>query len=426
MVIYVVQEGDTASSIAQKHGVSTERLILDNMIDNPDSLVVGDSLVILYPELTYTVKEGDSLEEIASYFGITGMDLLRNNPYLNTVEYVNPGETLIISHQDKKIRMIAVIGYAYPYIDRSTLRETLPYLTYLAMYNYLVTEEGKLIDIEDAEVIRIAKEYGVAPLMIVSAQDPKGSRETNAMHHILNNEALQYRLLNNILEILKSKGYYGMILDTPYIFPEDRALYMKMLNNITARLNREGFVVFSSIDANAFEILTGIRYPGIDYSSVSQSVNGMILLTYEMGNMISVPTGAIAYHTIDDIISEAVMKVPPEQTFLGISNIGYIWEFPYQEGITKGLAFSHDRILELAEENGIPIQYDKRTRSAYLWYLSQNEYFIRFKDAKSIYDYLMLVVKYNLRGIAVWNIMNFFPEAWLILNSQFEIEKVKL
>ena len=56
MEIYIVQHGDSVESIANRYGISVERLISDNGISNPKILVVGQALVILIPKETYIVK----------------------------------------------------------------------------------------------------------------------------------------------------------------------------------------------------------------------------------------------------------------------------------------------------------------------------------------------------------------------------------
>jgi spore germination protein len=80
MTIHVVQTGETINSIADKYSVSTDRLILDNGIKTPRSLVVGEAIVIVHPEITYTIQEGDTLGGIAELYGVTLFQLLRNNP----------------------------------------------------------------------------------------------------------------------------------------------------------------------------------------------------------------------------------------------------------------------------------------------------------------------------------------------------------
>ena len=68
MKVYVVNEGDTLESIAEKFRVSVERLAFDNEIQRQE-LVVGQALLILEPELIYTIEEGDTLAGIAEQFG---------------------------------------------------------------------------------------------------------------------------------------------------------------------------------------------------------------------------------------------------------------------------------------------------------------------------------------------------------------------
>lgn len=71
MIIHVIQAGETATSIANFYGISEEWLIRENLIQEPDNLVVGAALVILFPEITYTIVEGDTLEGIASMYNVS-------------------------------------------------------------------------------------------------------------------------------------------------------------------------------------------------------------------------------------------------------------------------------------------------------------------------------------------------------------------
>jgi ABC-2 type transport system ATP-binding protein len=42
-------------------------------------------------------------------------------------------------------------------------------------------------------------------------------------------------------------------------------------------------------------------------------------------------------------------------------------------------------------------------------------------DARSIKAKLALISEYKLRGASWWNIMNYFPQNWLVVNSLYEI-----
>ena len=168
MIIHVIQPGDTIYTIARRYNVLPQKIIADNELQNPNELVVGQTLVILIPDKVYTVQYGDTLESIAQRYGTTVLELLQYNPQIEYADAIFPGEQLTISLSEEKRGTIRVIGYAYSNIDKTVLMKTLPYLTFLTIFTYGITSEGDLIDIDDEELINIAKDYGVAPLMLIS------------------------------------------------------------------------------------------------------------------------------------------------------------------------------------------------------------------------------------------------------------------
>ncbi len=120
MIIHVVQLGDTLTSIAESYGISIDSLIINNGIQNPNNLVEGQCIVIVYPQASYMVKEGDTLAGIASANNITIIELLRNNPFISDREFLFPGESLVISYGEKKGK-ITTNGYANPFIKNLTV-----------------------------------------------------------------------------------------------------------------------------------------------------------------------------------------------------------------------------------------------------------------------------------------------------------------
>ena len=171
MTIHTVERGDSIYSIARMYGVPQSRIITDNMLENPSRLVVGEDIVILYPTETYTVRGGDTLSSISRAFGVSIDSLYRNNPVLNGQPSVYPGQILNISYDTPPLGEISTNGYAYPNIDRTVLRRTLPYLTYLSVFSYGINDDGTLIAPRggEEEVIQIAWEYGTIPLLVLTS-----------------------------------------------------------------------------------------------------------------------------------------------------------------------------------------------------------------------------------------------------------------
>lgn len=67
--MYVVQQGDTMSSIAAKNKITVNTLLWANDIENVDSIMPGDTLFILpVSGISHTVKSGDTIDAIASKY----------------------------------------------------------------------------------------------------------------------------------------------------------------------------------------------------------------------------------------------------------------------------------------------------------------------------------------------------------------------
>jgi spore germination protein len=350
--------------------------------------------------------------------------ILRNNPYLSDREFIYPGETIVISYKDNKIMTLSTTGYAYPFIDKEVLKKTLPFLTYLTIYSYTVTAEGEIYDIDDKEIIQIAKDYGVAPIMMLTAATKDPIEEINVTHTVLLSQEKQNQFIDNVIRILKTKGYYGVNISTPYIFPQDLTLYVDFIDNYSDRIKSEGYKVFDTINLSTFEIITSTQYIGLDYERLGQAVDGVMLMTYEWGNLIGIPTGIIAFDSVKKYLDYMAEPIPPSKTLIGVPILGYVWERPYIPGITRGLAISYNSAVELAGEVGATIQYDEISKTSYFQYISGEEYIVRFRDARNVNAYVGLVPEYGYNGVGIWNIMVYFPQLWLVINSQYEIEEI--
>ncbi|MDF2540804.1 MAG: Peptidoglycan-binding lysin domain protein [Herbinix sp.] len=88
MDIYVVQQGDTIDSIAEKYGVTVEKIVIDNGIEHPDHLAIGQTIVIVYPKQTHVVQQDDTLQSIADTYNVSVIQLLRNNPFQSDRESI--------------------------------------------------------------------------------------------------------------------------------------------------------------------------------------------------------------------------------------------------------------------------------------------------------------------------------------------------
>src|SRR5258708_2803821 len=79
---YVVQDGDTVSSIADKFGVSTNTILWQNKLADDDSIKIGETLQILpVTGVAHTVQKGDTVESIAKKYGLPSSEALVEFPF---------------------------------------------------------------------------------------------------------------------------------------------------------------------------------------------------------------------------------------------------------------------------------------------------------------------------------------------------------
>lgn len=427
MLIHVVKAGETITSIANQYGVTPERLILTNELPNPDNLVVGQSIVILYPNVTHTVVAGDTLYNIAETYDVTPTRILQNNPQIAESEILVPGETIVISYKDREILgNLLINGYAYPFIDRTVLRKTLTYLTYLSLFTYGFTPTGELIPIDDDELIGIARSYNVAPIMMISPLDAAGKFSNALAHTMLANPEVQANLIDNILANIKAKDYAGIDVDFEFVLPEDKDLFIKFIANLKAKLEPEGYIVMAALAPKTSGDQPGLLYAAHDYPAIGAIVNYVLLMTYEWGYMFGPPMATSPVNSVRQVLEYGTSVIDPDKILLGVPNYAYDWPLPFFKGTTQATAPGNVEAIEIAAKYKSTIEFDPVAKAPYFYYTDEQgiAHVVWFDDARSMEAKFRLIPEFGLTGAGYWQIMKYFPQSWLVVNSLFNVKKV--
>lgn len=425
MVIHIVKPGDTPYSIARQYGVSPDMLINDNELYTQPHLVVGQAIVVQFPEETHVVRPGETLLSIAESYGVSVNQLFRNNPVLNGRPQIVAGQTLVITYDRQIEGTMQVYGYVYPFVNRDLLRKTLPYLTYLSPFTYGIRPDGSLLDLDDTELIALSYEYGAAPLMHLSTLTETGGFSNEISSIVLNDMQVQENLIQNTLETMRRKGYYGMDIDFEFVFPRERDLYTAFIANMTNALNPEGYEVIVALAPKSSGDQPGLLYEAHDYGGLGNVANAVLLMTYEWGYTYGPPLAVAPINLVRDVVDYAVSVIRRDKIFLGIPNYGYVWRLPYVEGASRAQSISNQFAVAIAAQNNAEIQYDETAQSPFFNFTRGGvRYEVWFEDARSIRAKLALVPEYGLRGVGYWNLMRPFPQNWLVLNSLYNIERI--
>ncbi|MCI9449537.1 MAG: LysM peptidoglycan-binding domain-containing protein [Clostridiales bacterium] len=432
MTIYTVKPGDSIFSIARAFGIPPSRIITDNFLTDPGNLIVGEDLVILFPNQTHTVMGGETLSSIAEMYGQTLVDMYRNNPVLDGMPSVFPGQVLNISYDAPPLGDITTNGYAYPYIDRTVLRRTLPYLTYLSIFTYGIEDNGELIEPTggDDELIAIAKEYGTVPLMMLTSLNSEGKFSNELAGRVLSDPALRATVVENTASTMRAKGYGGVDVDFEYVPGEYADEYGQFISELQAALGEE-YPVFVSLAPKYSADQPGLLYEGHNYGLLGSLADYVLLMTYEWGYTYGPPMAVSPIDQVKRVVDYALSEIESSKIQLGVPNYGYDWALPYVRGESRARSLSNVEAVDLAREKNAAIEFDSTAMSPFFRYYDRPqsfadavEHIVWFENARSVEAMLQLVSENSLNGASVWNIMRYFPAMWSVLNALYSIRKL--
>ncbi|MDQ8201615.1 LysM peptidoglycan-binding domain-containing protein [Pelagicoccus sp. SDUM812003] len=114
---YIIRKGDNLSDIAKRFGVTVDEIKAANNIPNANRLQVGQALVIPGVQsegpangLSYTIRSGDNLSDIAKRFGVSLSDIKSANRLINPNKLV-VGQTIVIPGASAPIASAQISSY---------------------------------------------------------------------------------------------------------------------------------------------------------------------------------------------------------------------------------------------------------------------------------------------------------------------------
>ncbi|MDF1494125.1 MULTISPECIES: glycosyl hydrolase family 18 protein [unclassified Caproiciproducens] len=425
MVIHIVRQGDSIYSLSRRYGVSIQKIIADNSLENTERLMIGQAIVVDADSVDHTVASGESLYSIARRYDTTVFRILSANPSITDPSRIRAGQVITIPLSTEKLGTIDVNGYAFPNINTTTLENTLPHLTYLSIFSYQVRPDGSLAPIQDTPLIQAAWNQNVGPMMVITNIQEGASFNSDLAHTILANPDIQNTLLENIVRTLNAKQYYGLDIDFEYIFPNDKNNYNSFIKKVVDRLRPLGYIVTTALAPKTSEGQTGLLYEAHDYAAHGTLVDHVILMTYEWGYTYGPPRAVAPVNLVENVLQYAVSVIPSKKILMGIPNYGYDWTLPFVQG-SAARSLTNPGAVSLASRVGAQIMFDEEAQSPFFnYYENGKQHVVWFEDARSIQAKLRLVDQYNLGGVSYWTINSFFPQNWIVLNSMYNVRKVR-
>lgn len=237
--------------------------------------------------LIHVVKPGETVDSIANQYQTPIDSILFNNqipyPYALAV-----GEALIISTDSENLDIHPSIysgGYAYPFISRWVLTQTLPYLTDLYIFSYGFTTDGHLLPpiLDDTWMIELAKAYQTSPILTLTPFGPDGQFSNYLITRVINHPEAMALLREEIIEQMNTRGFAGLDIDFEYILAEDKEAFVNFVSYMKEGLEPYGYLVSVALAPKTSENQKGLLYEGKDYRRLGEVADYVLLMTYEWG-----------------------------------------------------------------------------------------------------------------------------------------------
>ncbi|WP_050614116.1 LysM peptidoglycan-binding domain-containing protein [Bacillus testis] len=426
MQIHVVSAGQTVYSIAQAYNTTAQQIISANQLRAPNDLVVGQALVIPIVGRFYYVQSGDSLWSIGRKYGISPQELAR----INNISVDSPltvGLRLYIPPLPKKnAEFLAYVepqgASVSPTLERSA-REAAPHLTYLAIFSFQAQRDGSLREPLLNNFATIASSQRTGLVMVISNQE-SGEFSADLARIILNDMMVQDAFLKNIEETARKYGFSDIHFDFEHMRPEDRDAYTAFLKKAKTRFSKQGWLVSIALAPKTSATQKGTWFAAFDYKAQGAAVDFVLIMTYEWGYSGGPAQAVSPIGPVRKVLNYAISEIPANKVMMGQNLYGYDWTLPFRPG-TIARAISPQTAIDLARQFKVPIQYDTVAQAPFFRYRDEsgNEHEVWFEDARSIQAKFDLLKELNLRGMGYWKLGLSFPQNWLLIQENFNVEK---
>ncbi|MFZ0369517.1 MAG: LysM peptidoglycan-binding domain-containing protein [Halobacillus sp.] len=418
---YVVQPGDSVYAIAQRIGVSIEELAEVNNITNPAQIYAGEMLIL--PYFSHEVKPGENLWSIASRYGTTVNQLAQVNSIANPT-LIYPGQTLRVPALPRPLIEVNAYTTKLNVSGSQEVRTLGRNFTYLSLFMYAIQADGSITQRDEQPVLDAAASTGALPLLVLT-NFSDGSFDSDLAATLLRSPQLQDTLITNLLEVMGQKGYRGVNVDFEYVYQTDRDNYNDFLRRLTDRLRPQGFLVSTALAPKISADQQGLLYEAHDYETQANIVDFIVLMTYEWGWAGGRPWAIAPINKVREVLDYAVTVIPRDKILMGMPLYGRDWKIPWVEG-TLARTVSPVEAVQLAANYGVAIQYNEEYQSPFFRYTdnSGQEHEVWFEDARSVQAKYDTIKIYGLRGASYWVLGSPFPQNWPVLQSNFRVKKL--
>jgi len=424
MEIHVVRSGESLAAIAQQYRVTPESVIAANQLPST-RLVPGQTLVVPTAARSYVVMPDDTLYAIATRYGVSVARWLAANPQLkgNSIQVGDVLRLPTLSALSRPTKTtLGFLELRQSPVDEATIYNNASEYTYLALFGYGMSATGSITPARDGPALRALARTSSVPSATFSNWTDTGF-QPDAAHAILADSGMRGNYIKEMVSIVTTRQYKAVAIDFESLYAEDREGFVEFLAELSASLDPIGVPTIVCV----MPITGHLYYEGpiiqaYDYTGIANHATYIMLMSYNWSWPGGPPGPVAALPLVQYNISYALQHMSNKKILLGLVRYGYDWALPYQPAEAT-LTWDVQAVVQKAMGEQIPIQFDNVSVTPLLQYgdYGGQQHVIWFEDARSLQTKLQMVEKYQLAGVAAWELSENFPQMKPLILDHFQI-----
>jgi spore germination protein YaaH len=302
-----------------------------------------------------------------------------------------------------------VLGYGTYYYsgDSSSYNSLTKYGSYideLATHTYSINSSGSLVVTGGGfptSQVSYANSNGIKTLAAI--RNEEGDRFSGALAStILNNPEVKSKLINDILNTVKTKNYKGVNIDFEMLNSKDRDTYTAFVKEVSEKLHKDGYMLTLAVPAKTFDSAKAYWTYAYDYKELGTYADQVVLMTYDEHWQSGTPGPVASIGWVQQVVNYATSVIPKNKLILGLAAYGYDWKISGG----YGKSYSVQGAYNTAANNNAEIQWDDTAKVPFFMYTDSTgaERIVYFEDSTSISYKLNIVNNSNLGGVAIWRL----------------------
>jgi spore germination protein YaaH len=316
-----------------------------------------------------------------------------------------------------------IIGYL-PFWDHERGLETIKHnhevFTEISPFWYTLEESGEIIPFpfsdgwyKDQSMISLLRqeEIKLTPT-IANYQD--GNWGTAVVSRIINDSELMRRHIDNIVNLVVSRGYDGIDIDYEALFAHDRDAFSDFIGELASALHAKEKSLSVVVYVKTFDPGYGSAQ-AYDYAALGRAADQVRLMVYNKHWTTSAPGPIAPIRWVERVASFAVQEIPREKIILGFGLYGIDWVD------RRGREIEWREVVELVNAYDAEVLWDSASHSPWFEYTDPEgkSHTVWFENAFSIQHKLEVAQMHGVARVYFWRLGGEDPRVWQVVESEF-------